>query len=763
MFCKKLTAAAVALSLLAGVSPVLPVQSPMTASAESITGSLTDTITYTIDGDTLTLSGTGATGNFNASAGYPDYRLNEDIRHVIVEEGITELGYWTLHLPNLESVTLPDSIETLNNYFIYDDYKARTLLIGSEGSAAQTYAQENSMFFQDAKTGGIADITGSFTDSIRYSLHYADRTLTVTGTGEIPDYDSSNRSPVGNLYFWRVVIGEGITRIGDRAFAINNPSSWYQTGNYYVDADVQQVILPDSLRSVGEAPFGNLPDDLLTVEDGCRYFGSILLDTAERENATAPLTIREGTQFIAEEAFRYTYDGVPDSVTLPQSIRGIDSLPRCLVRGTSGSAAQTYAGSHCLLFEDVNTGAVTEPSGVCGAGVTYRLAADGTLTISGDGPMTDYVYVSGDGEYIWGYPLDGSLNWLDAPASNPFACNGCIRHIVVEPGVRTLGDFAFKDLPNLETLIIPDTVTRIGGSCIMGCPKLSSLDIPESVTVIAEWGSMPMSYSPFSGCDALTDITFPHHLTEIGNVQDCPYFENMDVLYAGNFLLGANTLPEDGVLHIESGTTHVKEWGFYQNASGNTALKKIIFPDGMRVIQHAAFGGNEGLAEAELPDTVEYIGDWGFWNTALTEVTVPASTYYVGKRAFGNCPELTSITFLNPYTEIYPDKDTIAGNWDSDPANVVYTGVIRGYEGSTAQSFAEKWGYTFESLGEIPAHTQGDLNADGSLGTLDVLVLQKYLVRQSVLTAAQTALADLDGNGRINAVDLALLKQRVTQ
>ena len=246
-------------------------------------------------------------------------------------------------------------------------------------------------------------------------------------------------------------------------------------------------------------------------------------------------------------------------------------------------------------------------------------------------------------------------------------------------------------------------------------------------------------------------------------MQYCPYFEDMDVLYAGNFLLGANTLPEDGVLDIREGTTYVQERGFYQYTENSTALKKLIFPEGVRVISYAAFGNNTALAEADLPDTVEYIGDWGFWHTALTEVTVPASTYYVGKRAFGKCEDLTSITFLNPYTQIYPDPDTVSNNWDSDPANIVYSGVIRGYEGSTAQRFAEKYGYTFESLGEIPALPDGDVNADGTLGALDVLVLQKYLVRQRTLTSAQMQLADLDNSGSVNAVDLALLKQRITR
>ncbi|WP_338126707.1 MULTISPECIES: dockerin type I repeat-containing protein [Ruminococcus] len=52
----------------------------------------------------------------------------------------------------------------------------------------------------------------------------------------------------------------------------------------------------------------------------------------------------------------------------------------------------------------------------------------------------------------------------------------------------------------------------------------------------------------------------------------------------------------------------------------------------------------------------------------------------------------------------------------------------------------------------------GDINLDGKLSVSDVVLLQKYLIKSGKLTADQAKRADLNGDGVLNAYDLALLK-----
>ncbi len=60
-------------------------------------------------------------------------------------------------------------------------------------------------------------------------------------------------------------------------------------------------------------------------------------------------------------------------------------------------------------------------------------------------------------------------------------------------------------------------------------------------------------------------------------------------------------------------------------------------------------------------------------------------------------------------------------------------------------------------------HLDGDVNTDGSVSLLDVVLLQKYLVAQATLTDTQMSLAELSGDGHITVLDLALLKQMIKE
>ena len=53
----------------------------------------------------------------------------------------------------------------------------------------------------------------------------------------------------------------------------------------------------------------------------------------------------------------------------------------------------------------------------------------------------------------------------------------------------------------------------------------------------------------------------------------------------------------------------------------------------------------------------------------------------------------------------------------------------------------------------------GDLNQDGTLSLTDLIPLQQSLLRQTTLTADEAQLADYNGDGNINVLDLMLLKR----
>ena len=121
--------------------------------------------------------------------------------------------------------------------------------------------------------------------------------------------------------------------------------------------------------------------------------------------------------------------------------------------GGSKSTASSAAASSVAA----STAAATNNS--CGEGVTWALA-DGTLTISGTGRMTNFT-------------KDAPAPWADQADQ--------ITTVEVEGTVTSVGATAFKDCTALTTVNIADGVEYIEAGAFNGCTALTEVNIPLSV------------------------------------------------------------------------------------------------------------------------------------------------------------------------------------------------------------------------------------------------------------------------------------------
>ena len=126
-------------------------------------------------------------------------------------------------------------------------------------------------------------------------------------------------------------------------------------------------------------------------------------------------------------------------------------------------------------------------SGTCGTKV-YWAYEIGTLTISGEGAMNDYV--------IW-----SSRPWEDLRES--------ITKVVIEDGVTAIGNGAFAQSYNLKTAELGKDVTRIGASAFAHCGEMESINIPDGVTAI-EGGT-------FADCNSLKELVLPESVQSLKN------------------------------------------------------------------------------------------------------------------------------------------------------------------------------------------------------------------------------------------------------
>lgn len=80
-----------------------------------------------------------------------------------------------------------------------------------------------------------------------------------------------------------------------------------------------------------------------------------------------------------------------------------------------------------------------------------------------------------------------------------------ITDLVIPSTVTSIGGYAFYKCSGLKSIVIPNGVTTIGVSAFYGCSGLTTITIPESVTSIGETGEY-LGSGVFSGCDKLTSI-----------------------------------------------------------------------------------------------------------------------------------------------------------------------------------------------------------------------------------------------------------------
>ncbi len=240
--------------------------------------------------------------------------------------------------------------------------------------------------------------------------------------------------------------------------------------------------------------------------------------------------------------------------------------------------------------------------------------------------------------------------------------------------VEIICGYAFR-FCSLKSVVIPDSVTSIGGYAFSDCDSLTSITIPDSVTSI---GSYVFAY-----CDSLTSITIPDSVTSIGDdaFYNTAYYNNSnnwenDVLYIGKHLIKAKT-SISGTYSVKQGTLTIAINAFYNCDS----ITSVTIGNSVTSIGNYAFRGCSSLTSVTIGNGVTSIGYYAFYNTAYYNnssnwengvlyigkhlidaketisgaYTIKQGTLTIAGRTFSGCDSLTSITI--------PDSVTSIGNY----------------------------------------------------------------------------------------------------
>ena len=204
-----------------------------------------------------------------------------------------------------------------------------------------------------------------------------------------------------------------------------------------------------------------------------------------------------------------------------------------------------------------------------------------------------------------------------------FSCCFSLQSITIPNSVTKIGDRAFRDCESLQSITIPNSVTKIGGDeAFSGCYSLQSVTIPNSVTSIGDYA--------FYECESLQSITIPNSVTSIGDhaFYDCKSLQSV-------------TIPNS--------VTSIGGHAFEQCYS----LQSITIPNSVTSIGDYAFRYCKSLQSVTIPNSVTKIGDYAFSPCySLQSVTIPNSVTSIGNWAFCGCESLQSVTIPNSVTNI---------------------------------------------------------------------------------------------------------------
>ena len=226
---------------------------------------------------------------------------------------------------------------------------------------------------------------------------------------------------------------------------------------------------------------------------------------------------------------------------------------------------------------------------------------------------------------------DGSK--LKTIGASAFATNKKLKNFTFEGSceLETIKSNAFANAEELESFNFPKSIKDIELNAFNGCAKMTT------VTFDTEADIKKIGAGAFADC-GLNAISLPKKVETI----EKEAFRNCKALKTIDIERYTTTIHPEAFKFCENLTDiniH-KENSKYSSLSGYllTHDKKtlLLFPPGKANSKFTL-----------LPPSIEKIGDYSFYNCEkLTNVTIPNKVKEIGKRAFGLCKNLKTITFL---------------------------------------------------------------------------------------------------------------------
>ena len=538
---------------------------------------------------------------------------------------------------NYTEVTIPASVS-------YGGYNYPVTTIGQDAFASCSNLQS-------------VTLPNTITAIYSYAFNYC----TKLGTVNLPEgLTSISTCAFRNCNLSSVTIPSTVTTIGNKAFQDNPLTSvtWLpvncsiqtstdapfysqnsaitsftfgpnvQTVPSYICYNMSQldtIVLPPSVTALGTYAFAycsklksiNLPATQKTIPQ------SFMTNCSSLEKIELPATVTT----ISSDAFYYC--SKLKSINLPEGLQ------------TIGSDALRYC----------NLDSITIPSTV--SSISYRAFQNNPLTSVTWLPANCSIQTSTDAPFYSQNSAITSFTFGPNVQTVPsYICYNMsqLDTIVLPPSVTALGTYAFAYCSKLKSINLPATQKTIPQSFMTNCSSLEKIELPATVTTI--------SSDAFYYCSKLKSINLPEGLQTIGS--DALRYCNLDSItipstvssisyraFQNNPLTSVTWLPVNCSIQTSNDAP------FYNQYS---TITSFTFGDDVEIIPNYLCYQMGQLDTVVLPQNLKTIGNYAFaYCSALKGVEIPASVTMVAKNSFMSCMSLKSFAFPEGLTTVATD------------------------------------------------------------------------------------------------------------
>lgn len=198
---------------------------------------------------------------------------------------------------------------------------------------------------------------------------------------------------------------------------------------------------------------------------------------------------------------------------------------------------------------------------------------------------------------------------------------------------------AFKNLSNLEEIIIPDEVEYIGNSAFYGCSSLEEFEFPQSLENVGRMA--------FRNCTSLTSVNLAStNLTVLSDniFENCInlvniYFPN-DITFIGKYALSNCGFTS---ITIPNSVTIVDKYAFDECSN----LTSVTMSNNTIDVYEGTYGGCKKLKNINFGSRTVSIQKDAFVGCNFTSITIPNTITSITNGAFSECYKLVEVYNLS--------------------------------------------------------------------------------------------------------------------